>query len=273
MGASRNVPMPDAATWNREVARRERRMELIKQHGAREENVVDFRNVVKQTRAAYRQKIAEVQNDVYLPEKARHDLLADLSREYSTAMNTARADAHTAYEAELDRLDRQTNPAPDRSSRTADQVAVRRELREDLEARWKRDQVHVLAGYREAVRLGDTMAMELHEQYGREFISDQDLRREFADMTAPQKAARLTPAQQSANEALEALKAEEPRIMLGIEHQVSLAANEARNAASGRPVQNRDTAIGAARQRGMNTDAVEKLSARAERNQEVVVDG
>lgn len=229
------IPRPDPFTWNREVARKQNRMDAIKQHKANGggEMTINYRTHVRSTREKYNAKIAEIKDDPRLPERGRRRMIEETVREFSTKMNEARRDARAAYEAEVDRLDRIANPAPKRG-RTADQIAERRELREDLERGWGKSQERVLEDYRQAVRLGDALAMEVIEQYGGEFVSDPALRREFVELTIPQKVARMTPAQRTAAEAYEALKAEESGLMLGMEHQYRLAEGDRRNATSGR---------------------------------------
>lgn len=238
---AREIVRPDPATEAREIARLQARMQRIEQWKAnRGGPQVDFRMHVRQTREQYNAKVREVLEDPRLPERTRYEMVGELTREYSTAMNEAHRDAQAAYREELERLERQATPAPDRGRRDAAELLERRELREDLERTWQRDQQHVLSGYREAVRTGDTMAMELHEKYGREFIKDQGLRQEFAAEMAPQREARMSPQQRTAVEQLESLRAEEPGIMIGMEHQALLAAEDRKNATSGRPVVTRD---------------------------------
>ena len=223
----------------------QRRLARIREHNQTHGGgpTVDYRTHVKNTRQQYQQKIAEVRDDPRLPESGRRRMIEDLNREFSTAMNEARRDAQEAFAAELDRLDRIANPAP-RRGRTADQIAERRELREDLERGWARSQERVLEDYRQAVRLGDAMAMEVIEQYGGEFIADQGLRREFTEATIPQKVARMSPQQREAAEQYEELKAEEPSLMLGMEHQYRLAEGDRRNATSGRTTVTREEVEG-----------------------------
>lgn len=62
--------------------------------------------------------------------------------------------------------------------------------------------------------------------------------------TIPQKIARMSPQQKAAAEQYEELKAEEPSLMLGMEHQYRLAEGDRRNATSGQPVVTRDEVEG-----------------------------
>jgi uncharacterized membrane-anchored protein YjiN (DUF445 family) len=240
------IVRPDPDVWNREVARKQERMARIKRYHAQREigAKVDFREHVKQTRKHYQQKLAEVRDDPRLPDKEKYDMLGDLQREYTRAMNEARREAQDAYSALVERLEKDANPAPARGQRSTSELLERREIRDDLERKWQRDQVHVMEGYKKAIMLGDTMAMELHEQYGREYVNDPALRREFAAMAAEQIAARMSPQQRAAHEGLKELKAEEATLMLGIVHQVNLAANEAKEAANSRPFITRDDVAG-----------------------------
>ncbi len=237
---AREIVRPDPVTEQREIARLQARMQRIEQWKAnRGGPQVDFRMHVRQTREQYNAKVREVLDDPRLPERTRYEMVGELTREYSTAMSEAHRDAREAYAAEVDQLDRIAHPAPQRG-RTADQIAETREMREDLERGWSSSQESVLEGYRQAVRLGDTLSMEVHEKYGREFIKDQGLRQEFAAEMAPQRKARMSPQQRTAVEQLESLRAEEPGMMIGMEHQVHLAAEDRKNATSGRPVVTRD---------------------------------
>ncbi len=249
------IVMPDYWTWQRESARVAHRLARIRQYKQQYENggnEVDYRTYVRNTREQYNRKIEEVRNDPRLPERGRRQLLDELNREYSTTMNEALRDSRAAYAAEVDRLDLLANPAPQRG-RTADQVAERRELREDLERVWSRSQESVLEGYSQAVRQGDTLSMEVHEQYGMDYLKDQGLRRKFSEAVAPQREARMSPQQKAAAEQLEELKAQKSKIMLGMAHQHSLAEGDRQSATSGRPVVTRDEALGQMAARGMDT--------------------
>ncbi len=207
------------------------------------EQMVNYKTDVKNTRKEYQARLRELQNDPRLPDREKYQMIADLNREYSTAMNEARRDAEAAFHALIQRLEKDANPAPVRGQRSTAELMERRELRDDLERKWQRDQVYVMEGYKEALRTGDTMAAELHEEYGREFMKDNALRQEFAALAAEQKAARMSPRQRAAVEALEELKAEGAVLMLGIAHEVHLAAGDRQNALSGRPIVTRDDPI------------------------------
>lgn len=97
-------------------------------------------------------------------------MMGELAHEYSKRFNEARAE--TAFNAEVERLERLANPAPAPGQRTTAELLERRELRDDLERGWSRSPDGILDGYKAAVRIGDTMAAELFEQHAAEYIRD-----------------------------------------------------------------------------------------------------
>lgn len=236
------IVRPDPATEAREMARKQARMDAIAAYSERGGNGVDFRTHTRKIMDQYRNELRRVREDIRIPnDAARHQELMRVGREYRQAFEEARAEATRALEVEKSRLELRANPAPVRGRHSTQELLEMQMLRDDLERRWSRTEgIDVLDGYRRALRSGDTMAAEVYEQYGGEFIKDHALRSEFADLTYEVQRERLPASTRQALSEYEGLLAEESAIMLGMSHQANLVGLDVQIARDAAPILTRD---------------------------------
>jgi hypothetical protein len=243
------VPQPDPYTLAREQQRKRQRLELIDRHREQEEQRVDFRDHSRRVLEDTRKKVQEIMEDPRYPnDRVRVDEAMRVVREGQQQHIQAVADATEAYHAEVARLERLSNPAPQRGQRSTAELLERREILEQKSRVWDRTKgIGILDEYREALSRGDRLLASVIEDYGNEYIEDHARRSEFADVVYEQQRQKLPAQSKAALEQLEELVREEGSILGGMAHQKHLMAGEVDRIREARPYVTTDDPIEARR--------------------------
>jgi hypothetical protein len=238
----RTMTRPDPATEARERARMARRAEIIEGHREREGKMVDYRTHSRKVMESVQRQVQDVLNDPYRAQnpRAQHEEAMRIARQGQQEHATAVQEAMSAYDAEMERLEKIANPPPQRGQRSTAELLERQQLLDRLERRWQRSGSGILDEYQQALKQGDQLKAELMEDYASEYIEDSDTKTQFSDAVSEQKRSRLPASAQTALEQLEGMTKKEYSEKAGWVYQRGLMSDFVDGVRQGQPIVTRD---------------------------------